>query len=69
MHSIIEFDLSNCSIRHCYIEEKHKQYTLQYPRCWMIKIKGDYRDMTEDEIKKRCLMKIRDIVDSYLSIL
>ena len=75
MYSIIEFDLSNSSIHHCCIEETHKQhiayyqYSVHYPQCLVVKIKGDYRDMTEDELKKRCLMEIRSIVDFHLSTL
>ena len=69
INSIIEFDLSSCSICHCCIEETHKQYTANYPQCLVVKIKGDYRDMTEDGLKKRCLMEIRSVVDFHLSTL
>lgn len=77
MHSIIEFDLSNCSIHHCCIEDEetyeqyiaHYQYAVHYPQCLVVRIKGDYRDMTEQELKKRCLMEIRSIVDFHLSTL
>lgn len=81
MYSIIEFDLSNCSIHHCCIEDciedeetykqyiAHYQYATHYPQCLVVRIKGDYRDMTEDELKKRCLIEIRSIVDFHLSIL
>ena len=69
MHSIIEFDLINCSIRYCCLEETHKNYIAQYPQCLVIKIKGDYRDMTEDGLKKRCLIEIRNVVDFHLSTL
>lgn len=69
MHSIIEFDLDTCSIHHCCLQETPKQYTVSYPQCVVVRIEGDYRDMTEQEIKKRCLMKIRRVVDFYLTVL
>lgn len=69
MHSIIEFDLATCSIRRCYLEETANQYTVFCPQCLVIKIKGDYRDMTEQGLKKRCLMEIRNVVDFHLNTL
>lgn len=69
MYSIIEFDFGSCSIRRCCLEETAKQYTASHLQCLIIKIKGDYRDMTEQELKKRCLTEIRSVVDFYLSLL
>lgn len=69
MYSIIEFDLGSCAIRRCCLEETTKQYTASHPHCLIIKMKGDYRDMTEQGLKKRCLTEIRSVVDFYLSVL
>ena len=69
VHSIIEFEFSTCQIYRCCLQEAPKQYTVSYPQCLPIMIEGDYRDMTEREVIKRCLMKIRRLADFYLCVL
>lgn len=69
MKSVIELNLYDCSIYCCSLQEAPEQYTIRHPQCVAIRIDGDYRDMTINEIKKKCFTELRNIADFYLSVL